>query len=214
MSISVHDRQNGKKGYQVRVMRRGKLYTKYFTSKRQAEAYQRELLASLPAIKSQKGVPKSTKPPNTGIKRIVKRTFQRAGRNPVNVFTVYWRTPQGAPRYSNISIDHWGEKKALQLAKRKRREKDALYLADDATSQPTKRRKAVKKETSPLGVAKAIPDPADRFDQVRTLAELLSQCEDVHVDRAFQDNRVLTQRGIDQFIPGKCPPGLPDERIE
>lgn len=114
--------------YLVRVMRRGKLYSRTFTSKRAAQKYERELKSVLGPPKSQKGKPKPVPAPNTGVKRIVRRTFQRAGRNPVDVYTVYWRTPEGAPRYSNISIDHWGEKKAFALAKKKKKEMDRLQM--------------------------------------------------------------------------------------
>ncbi len=116
--------------YLVRIMRRGKLYSRTFTSRRAAQKYEKELKSVLGPPKSQKGKPKPVPAPNTGVKRIVRRTFQRSGRNPVDVFTVYWRTPDGAPRYSNISIDHWGEKKAFAIAKRKKREMDQLQMAD------------------------------------------------------------------------------------
>ena len=129
MSISAI--QSGKKKrYLVRVTRRGKQYSKTFGSKREAVQYEKELLEKLGPPKSQKGIPKNTPAPNTGIKRIVKRKFKRAGRNPVNVYTVYWRTPQGDPRYSNISIDYWGEKKALAMAKKKKREMDRQQVAN------------------------------------------------------------------------------------
>jgi hypothetical protein len=114
--------------YLVRVMRRGKLYSRTFTSKRAAQKYERELKSVLGPPRSQKGKPKPVPTPNTGVKRIVRRTFQRSGRNPVDVYTVYWRTPNGAPRYSNISIDHWGEKKAFALAKKKKKEMDRQQM--------------------------------------------------------------------------------------
>ena len=114
--------------YLVRVMRRGKLHSRTFTSKRAAQKYERELKSVLGPPKSQKGKPKPVPAPNTGVKRIVRRKFQRAGRSPVDVYTVYWRTPEGAPRYSNISIDHWGEKKAFALAKRKKKEMDRQQM--------------------------------------------------------------------------------------
>ena len=120
----------GKPRYLVRVMRRGKLYSRTFTGKRAAQKYEKELKTVLGPPKSQKGKPKPVPAPNTGIKRIVRRTFKRSGRNPVDVFTVYWRTPDGAPRYSNISIDHWGEKKAFALAKKKKREMDQRQMAE------------------------------------------------------------------------------------
>ena len=128
MSISVI--QSGKKKrYLVRVTRRGKQHSKTFTTKREAIQFEQELLEKLGPPKSQKGIPKNTPAPKgTGIKRIVKRKFKRRGRNAVNVYTVYWRTPEGEPRYTNISIDYWGEKKALSMAKKKKREMDRHQL--------------------------------------------------------------------------------------
>jgi hypothetical protein len=131
MSISVI--QSGKKRrYLVRVTRRGKQHSKTFASKREANQFEKQLLDKLGPPKSQKGIPKNTPAPKgTGIKRIVKRKFQRRGRNPVNVYTVYWRTPEGEPRYTNISIDYWGEKEALTLAKKKKREMDRLQVQNN-----------------------------------------------------------------------------------
>ncbi len=128
MSISVI--QSGKKKrYLVRVTRRGRQHSKTFGTLKEAKAFEKDLLEKLGPPKSQKGVPKNTPAPkDTGIKRIVKRKFKRKGRNPVNVYTVYWRTPEGAPRYTNISIDYWGEKKAFAMAKRKKREMDRAQL--------------------------------------------------------------------------------------
>ena len=128
MSISVIE--SGKtKRYLVRVTRRGKQYSKTFATKREGLQFEKELLERLGPPKSQKGVPKNTAAPkNTGIKRVVKRKFKRRGRNPVNVYTVYWRTQEGEPRYTNISIDYWGEKKALAMAKKKKREMDRIQL--------------------------------------------------------------------------------------
>lgn len=128
MAISIVNDNGHRRGYQVRVQRRGKMYTRYFTNRKKAEAYERQLKAQLGPIVSQKGKPKPTKPPNTGIKRIVRRFFQRNGRNPVEVYTVYWRTPDGEPRQSNVSIDYWGAEKALRLAKKKKREMDRIQL--------------------------------------------------------------------------------------
>ena len=128
MSISVID-SGKKKRYLVRVTRRGKQHSKTFGTRKEAVAFEKELFEKLGPPKSQKGVPKNTPAPKaTGIKRIVKRKFKRKGRKPVNVFTVYWRTPEGDPRYTNISIDYWGEKKALAMAKRKKREMDRIQM--------------------------------------------------------------------------------------
>jgi hypothetical protein len=128
MSISVIQ-SNKKKRYIVRVTRRGKQHSKLFATKREAVQFEKELLENLGPPQSQKGIPKNTRAPkSTGIKRIVKRKFKRSDRNAVNVYTVYWRTREGEPRYSNISIDYWGEKKALALAKKKKREMDRLQL--------------------------------------------------------------------------------------
>ena len=128
MSISMI-KTGSKPRFLVRVTRRGKQTSKTFTTKKEAQQFEKELLAKLGPPKSQKGVPKSTPAPkSTGIKRIVKRKFHRKGRNPVMVYTVYWRTPDGQPRYTNISIDHWGEKKALALAKKKKAEMDRMHL--------------------------------------------------------------------------------------
>ncbi len=154
MAISIVNDDGRRRGYQVRVQRRGKMHTKYFTNRKKAEAYERRLKEKLGPIASQKGKPKATKPPNTGIKRIVRRLFQRSGRNPVEVYTVYWRTPAGEPRQSNISIDYWGADKALRLAKKKKREMDRIQLAhDDAGRQPVKKKKKKKaaKAKTPTG---------------------------------------------------------------
>jgi hypothetical protein len=128
MSISVIN-TGSKPRYLVRITRKGKQHSKTFASKREAQQYEKELLGKLGPPKSQKGIAKNTPAPkSTGIKRIVKRKFQRKGRNPVWVYTVYWRTPDGQPRYTNISIDHWGDKKALALAKKKKAEMDRMHL--------------------------------------------------------------------------------------
>jgi hypothetical protein len=128
MSISVIE-SGGKRRYLVRVTRRGKQYSKTFSTSREATKHEKELLEKLGPPKSQKGIAKKTAPPKTGVKRIVKRKFKRKGRNPVNVYTVYWRTPEGEPRYTNISIDHWGDKKAFAMAKKKKKEMDRLQMA-------------------------------------------------------------------------------------
>jgi hypothetical protein len=127
MSISELE-YGGKRRYQVRVMRNGKSHSKVFTNKREAKSFEKKLIDSLGPPRSQRGVPKKSTPPNTGIKRIVRRVFRREGRKPVEVYTVYYRTAAGAPRYSNVSIDYWGEKKALRLAKQKKRDMDAKQL--------------------------------------------------------------------------------------
>jgi hypothetical protein len=127
MSISAIE-SGTKKRYLVRVTRRGKQHSKTFSTKREALQYEKSLLEKLGPPKSQKGVAKNTPAPNTGIKRIVKRKFKRSGRSPVNVYTVYWRTPEGEPRYTNISIDYWGQKEALVMAKKKKREMDRTQL--------------------------------------------------------------------------------------
>lgn len=146
MAISIVNERGHRRGYQVRVQRRGKMHTKYFTNRKKAEAYERQLKKELGPIASQKGKPKPTRPPNTGIKRIVRRTFQRSGRNPVEVYTVYWRTPSGEPRQSNVSIDYWGAHKALQLAKKKKREMDRIQLGHaESGSKKSAQKKASKK---------------------------------------------------------------------
>ncbi|MEM7314060.1 MAG: hypothetical protein AAF497_13010 [Planctomycetota bacterium] len=134
MSISELE-YGGKRRYQVRVMRNGRSHSKVFTSKREARRFEKQLIEKLGPPRSQVGVPKKTTPPNTGIKRIVRRTFCREGRKPVEVFTVYFRTPEGAPRYSNVSIEYWGEKKALRLAKQKKKEMDAKQLGKKKTAK-------------------------------------------------------------------------------
>ena len=138
MSISMAY-YTGKLGYQVRVTRDGKTNTKYFTSKRKARQYERELLEELGPVPSRKGIPRKSPPTNTGIKRIVRRIVRRAGRQTSHVYTVYWRTADGQPRHSDISIDHWGRKKALNMAKRKKREMDATQL-ETAKPKRSKRR--------------------------------------------------------------------------
>ena len=127
--MSITEREyGGKKRYQVRVMRDGKTHSRVFTNRRKARFYERQLLEELGPPASQKGKPKKKAAPNTGIKRIVRRLFKRQGRNPVEVYTVYYRTADGLPRYANISIRRWGERKALALAKRKKREMDRIQL--------------------------------------------------------------------------------------
>ncbi len=146
MAISIVNDNGHRRGYQVRVQRRGKMHTKYFTNRKRAEAYERQLKQILGPIASQKGKPKPTKAPNTGIKRIVRRVFQRNGRNPVDVYTIYWRTPDGEPRQSNVSIDYWGEEKAFRLAKKKKREMDRIQLGhDESVSKNSAKNKATKK---------------------------------------------------------------------
>jgi hypothetical protein len=146
MAISIVNDNGHRRGYQVRVQRRGKMHTKYFTNRKRAEAYERQLKQILGPIASQKGKPKPTKAPNTGIKRIVRRVFQRNGRNPVDVYTIYWRTPDGEPRQSNVSIDYWGAEKAFRLAKKKKREMDQIQLGHaESVSKNSAKNKATKK---------------------------------------------------------------------
>ena len=147
MAISIVNDSGHRRGYQVRVQRRGTMHTKYFTNRKKAEAYERQLKEKLGPIASQKGKPKPTKAPNTGIKRIVRRVFQRSGRNSVEVYTVYWRTPVGEPRQTNVSIDYWGAEKALRLARKKKREMDRIQLAHaESVSKNSAKRKATKKK--------------------------------------------------------------------
>ena len=115
-------------GYQVRVMRQGRLYSRFFKRKRDAQKFERDLKRVLGPPTSQKGWIRGPRKTTTGIPRIVERTFRRKGRTPVEVFIVYWRTPDGKPRYSTVSIRKHGREKALRLAKRIKREKDAAWL--------------------------------------------------------------------------------------
>ena len=127
MSITKRE-YGGKTRYHVRVMRNGVTHSRTFSNQQKAKQFERQLLEQLGPPASQKGIPKNRPRSNTGIGRIVRRIFKRHGRQPVDVFTVYYRTPEGQPRYTNISISRWGERKALQLAKRKKREMDAIQL--------------------------------------------------------------------------------------
>ena len=173
MAISIVNDSGHRRGYQVRVQRCGTMHTKYFTNRKKAEAYERQLKEKLGPIASQKGKPKPTEVPNTGIKRIVRRVVQRSGRNPVEVYIVYWRTPVGEPRQSNVSIDYWGAEKALRLAKKKKREMDRIQLGhtesvskNSAKKKATKKKphkaKGVKKKTVARRPAKKMPNKRKR----------------------------------------------------
>lgn len=132
MSISTRQLKNGRQGYQVRVMRNGVSFTKYFSNRRKAEQHERKLLKEFGPPRSQKGIPKNTPPPrSTGVKRIVKRIYRRSGRKPSRVFVIYGRTAEGQPCETEISIAKWGEKRALRLAKKKKAEMDAKQMAGE-----------------------------------------------------------------------------------
>ena len=59
-----------------------------------------------------------------------------------------------------------------------------------------------------------IADAADGFDEVARFAELLPQALDVDVDRALENDRVFTDRGVHQLKPRERPAGLAKHHLE
>jgi hypothetical protein len=117
----------GTEGYYVRVTRHGKTHAKFFKKKKEAQQYEKELIARLPPPKSQKGKQKGKVKTNTGIRRIV----EAENRWGSPCYRVYWRTVDGQPRCSEVSIAKHGKAKALKIAKGIKREKDEERSAAD-----------------------------------------------------------------------------------
>ncbi len=116
MSISFADR-GGSKGYQVRVTRNGKQYSKFFNAnqrgaKKQAEEYERQLLEMLGPPSKGRGRKRPVRT-NTGM-RYISETIGKYG---TSCFRVTYREESGNWASRDISIDHNGRAAALRRAK-------------------------------------------------------------------------------------------------
>lgn len=137
MAISYADR-GGTVGYQVRVTRNGKQYTKFFNAKKKgakkaAHNYEKELLQLLgPATNSQKGKKRSVRT-NTGIRYIT----ETVGKYGTSCFRVTFRDESGRWASRDVSIDHHGRTKALKIAKQIHKEKHIPAEKDVANKPPT-----------------------------------------------------------------------------
>ena len=57
-----------------------------------------------------------------------------------------------------------------------------------------------------VDVAESVSNSANGLDYIRFGAQFAPQRSDMDIDRALQDDRIVTQRGIDQLGSTKCPP--------
>ena len=122
MSISFAER-GGAKGYQVRVTRNGRQYSKFFSArvrgaKKRAQEYEQELLEELGPPKSSKGKRRPVRT-NTGIRYISETT----GKYGTPCFRVTFRQANGHWASRDVSIAMHRRTKALRLAKQIHRER-------------------------------------------------------------------------------------------
>jgi hypothetical protein len=128
MSISLADR-NGCEGYQVRVTRNGKCYSKFFRktrgAKKAATEYEAKLLKKLGPRKSQVGSVRSRRKVNRGLwESDIKG-------NPYVCASS--RYPNGTPKTIMVSVRKHGKVKAYEIARKKKRQADRLaYTECDA----------------------------------------------------------------------------------
>jgi hypothetical protein len=123
MTISYADR-GGTKGYQVRITRNGKQYTKFFNSKergarKRAQEYERKLIEILgPSVNATRGKKREVRT-NTGVRYI----SETVGKYGTPCIRVTFRQANGNWASRDVSIEVHGRTKALQIAKRLRKEK-------------------------------------------------------------------------------------------
>jgi hypothetical protein len=124
MSISLADR-NGCEGYQVRVTRNGKCYSKFFKkvrgAKKAAVAYEKKLLEELGPPQTQIGAVRS-KRKNRGL--------WESESNGIPYVCASSRYPNGSPKTIMVSIRKHGKMKAFQLARKKKQEADKIAYSD------------------------------------------------------------------------------------
>ena len=116
MAISYADR-GGTKGYQVRVTRNGKQYTKFFNArqrgaKKRAEAYEAELIEMLGPAPVGRGKRRPVRT-NTGIRYVT----ETVGKYGTACFRVTFREESGHWASREVSIDKHGRTRALGIAK-------------------------------------------------------------------------------------------------
>lgn len=131
MSISYADR-GGTKGYQVRVMRNGKQYTKFFNArergaKKKAQEYERQLLELLGTPANAGRGKKRPVRTNTGIRNI----SEGIGKYGTPCFRATFRKADGHWASLDVSIEKHGRTKALQIAKQIRRERHVEHPDKD-----------------------------------------------------------------------------------
>ena len=137
MAISFADR-GGTKGYQVRVTRNGKQYTKFFNAsergaKKRAQEYEQELLEMLGPPSKGSGTKRPVRT-NTGIRYITETT----GKYGTACFRVTFRQENGHWASRDVSIDQHGRTEALKIAKQIHRE-NHIPAEKDKKSTPSPR---------------------------------------------------------------------------
>lgn len=125
MSISLADR-NGCEGYQVRVTRNGRCYSKFFRkvrgAKKAAVEYEQDLLQRLGPPKSQVGSVRSRRKVNRGLWESVIKG------NPYVCASS--RYPNGTPKTIMVSVRKHGKYMAYEIARKKKRQADRLAYSD------------------------------------------------------------------------------------
>ncbi len=141
MAISFADR-GGTKGYQVRITRNGKQYSKFFNAKKRgakkrAEEYEQQLLEMLGPPTTTSGAKRPVRT-NTGIRYITEST----GKYGTACFRVTFREENGHWASRDVSIDHHGRTAALRIAKQIHR--DRHVPAEKPKKRKVKSPKAVR----------------------------------------------------------------------
>lgn len=136
MGISYADR-GGTKGYQVRVMRNGKQYSKFFNArergaKKKAEAYEKKLLKMLGPIRSDKGDKRPVRT-NTGIRYI----SDAVGKYGTDCIRVTYRGEDGRWGSRDISVEKHGRDKAIRMAKKFHREFHTNLVSEKKVKSPS-----------------------------------------------------------------------------
>lgn len=122
-------------GYQVRVYRHGRTYSKLFSDRKcggknesfkQAEVYRKELeaeVAAMPGSAPRRRLIQHNKNNSSGVVGI-SRTFKRDRRGMKHeVYAVSWNPEPGTARGTSFSIKKYGEEEAFKLACKLRYEK-------------------------------------------------------------------------------------------
>ena len=138
MTISYADR-GGSKGYQVRITRNGKQYSKFFNTKekgakKRAQEYERELLEMLGPAASGRGKKRPIRT-NTGMRYITETT----GKYGTDCFRVTFREEDGHWASRDVSIEQHGRTKALRIAKQIHRDRHIPVAQEGKTKSPNPR---------------------------------------------------------------------------
>lgn len=133
MTISYATR-SGAKGYQVRVTRNGKQYSKFFSARKrgarkQAQEYEKQLLEMLGPPNSTRGRKREVRT-NTGIRYIT----ETVGKHGTACFRVTFRQANGHWGSRDVSIEKHGRTAAMKIARQIHREKHIPAEKQNATS--------------------------------------------------------------------------------